>query len=64
MDKGKGKMVEPEKAQKAALFPLLTSGIFKIYDKDLALPAPTVTHPIKKEKKPTEAPPKMARVLS
>jgi hypothetical protein len=63
MNKGKGKMIEPEKLKKAAPFPLQTGGVFKIHDKDLAPLALAVIQPVKREKKPTEAPPRVARVL-
>ena len=63
MDKGKGKMIEPEKPKKAAPFPLQTGGVFKIHDKDHAPLAPTIIQPGKREKKLTEAPPRVARVL-
>ena len=34
LDKGKGKMIEPEKPKKAVPFPLQTGGVFKIHDRD------------------------------
>ena len=63
VDKGKGKMIEPEKPKKAVPFPLQTGGVFKIHDKEPAPSVPAVTHPVKKEKKPIEAPPRVAKVL-
>ena len=56
-------MVEPKKPKKATQFPLQIGGVFKIHDKDPAPPAPMVTHPIKREKKLTEAPARVAWVL-
>jgi hypothetical protein len=57
MDKGKGKMIEPEKPQKAAAHPLQTGGVFKIYDPKTA--SPTLKQWVKD---PVEAP-RVARVL-
>ena len=64
MDMGKGKMIKPEKPKKAALFPLQTGGVFKIHDKDPAPSAPAVTQFVQWEKKQTEAPPRVAKVLN
>ena len=63
MDKGKGKMIEPEKPKKAALFPLQTGGVFKIHDRDLAPTTPIVPQPVQGVKNPTEAPSRVARVF-
>ena len=63
MDKGKGKMVKPEKPKKAAPFPLQTGGVFKIHNRDTAPTVPIVPQPVQGVKNPTEAPPRVARVL-
>ena len=62
-DKGKGKMVEPEKPKKAMQFPLQTGRVFKIHDKESAPPALAINQPEKKEKKTIEVPPRVAKVL-
>jgi hypothetical protein len=62
MDKGKGKMIEPEKPKKAAAFPLQTGGVFKIYDTDPAPPASVVAPSVQRARNPIEAP-RVARVL-
>ena len=53
MDKGNGKMIEPEKPKKAAPFPLQTGGVFKIHNKDLAPLALAIIQLGKMEKKLT-----------
>jgi hypothetical protein len=68
VDKGKGKMVVPEKPKKAEFIPLQTGGAFKIYKpKDLVPPAPLVTQPAKKslvlKNKPVNTSPLVARLL-
>ena len=63
VDKGKGKMIEAEKPKKAVLFPLQTGWVFKIHDKELAPLTPAVNHPVRREKKSIEVPPRVARVL-
>jgi hypothetical protein len=64
VDKGKGKLIEPEKPKKAAPFLFQTSGAFKILEKDLVPPTPPVFQPVKRgpaeKKKPVK---KMTRVL-
>ena len=62
LDKGKGKMIEPEKPKKTILFPFQIGGAFKIRDKEPAPPAPIAPQPIQGVKNPTEAP-RVARVL-
>ena len=58
MDKGKGKVIEPEKPKKATPFPLQTCGAFKIYEKDPVPLAPPVIQLVKREKKRSfEGPP-------
>jgi hypothetical protein len=48
VDKGKGKLVEPERPKKAAAFPLQIGGAFKIFEKDLIPSAPPVTQLVKR----------------
>jgi hypothetical protein len=65
VDKGKGKMIEPEKV----VYPIMTSGAFKIHEwKAPTPPASLVVLPTKKSpaverKKKVEVPPRVARVL-
>ena len=64
MDKGKGKMIEPEKPKKAVPFPLQIGGAFKIYEKAHVPLASPVAQPVKREKKKSVAgPPRVAKVL-
>ena len=63
MDKGKSKMIESEKPKNTVPFPLQIGGAFKIHDKDSTPLALAVALPAKMEKKPTKAPPRVARLL-
>jgi hypothetical protein len=72
VDRGKGKMIEPEKPKKSAPIPLQTGGAFKIYKPTAQVsPAPPAAQPVKKssiekkkkKKKPAEMPPREARML-
>ena len=56
-------MIEPVKPKKATPFPLQTGGVFKIHDRDPAPTTPIVPQPVQGVKNPTEAPPRVARVL-